>query len=141
MIVTTDEIIKAMRTVLIITITLGILLPNFLIAQARMGYTESEIKADFKDKVFKSGLTNINTRYVYFEEKNATITYYFDENKLSNMCRVFTTHKPTLNALVEQYNREFVIISDTHWKYYTGAEIIYVDLVFKDGFVYFEFSI
>lgn len=125
----------------ILLISFGIFMPYFLVAQARLGYTESEIKAAFPKEEFKSGFTEDYQPYIYFENQNIICFYYFNDEKTSFFCKIFPLYKSTLNYLVEKYNKEFVIISDTHWKYYTENGIIYVDLVFENGIAYFKFYI
>jgi hypothetical protein len=110
-------------------------------AQARLGYTEAQIRHEFPFKYFRSGITTLGQHYIYFEDAKFTIAYYFNDDNVSSSCMLIPATRGYLNALVEQYNREFVIISETTWKMYSETGIIYVELVFEEkGKVHFEFT-
>lgn len=108
-------------------------------AQSRLGYTESQIKSDFSNQTFKTNYTEAGTRYIYFDDGNILAMYFFDENGICNLCSAYPLRTGVLNYMVEKFNKEYVIIDDTKWKYYTGNVIIYIQLVDVSGKMTFIF--
>ena len=54
------------------------------------------------------------------------------------MTIVIPDNQTALNVLVERYNREYVIISETEWKMYGNNGIMKISLIFaEEGGYYF----
>ncbi len=109
-------------------------LPLICNAQAYLGSTASEIKANQPDRVFKTDYAKDGTKYMYTEMTLGTFYYYFDiATGLSNMCMQIPNDLTALNTQVEVYNKKYVIKSETAWKaYLEGGAIINIKLKYDE---------
>ena len=109
-------------------------------AQARLGDTEWEIRAEFSEKTFTSGYTEDGDKWLKMETSIGTVGYYFGKESdwKCYMTIVIPDNQTALNVLVERYNREYVIISETEWKMYGNNGIMKISLIFaEEGGYYF----
>lgn len=125
------------KLLLLLFFTLTVFISN---SQSRLGYTEYQIKQDFSNKTFKTNYTEAGVKYVYFDDGEILAMYFFDEDGICNLCSALPLTSGVLNYMVERFNKEYVIIDDTKWKYYTGSNvIIYIQLVDVSGKMTFVF--
>ena len=102
-----------------LTFALIILLPLFGKAQAHLGATATEIKSNYPEKIFESGITSKGDRYLYTDMDLGTFYFCFDEQTgLTDMCLQIPKNMIALNTQVEIYNKKYVILSETSWKAY-----------------------
>ena len=109
-------------------------------AQARLGHTEWEIREEFSEKTFTSGYDKDGDKWLKMETDISTVKYYFKEETewRCYVTMVIPDNQTALNVLVEKYNREYVIISETEWKMYGNNGIMKIKLIFADeGGYYF----
>ncbi len=111
-----------------------------LLAQARIGYTEKQIKSEFSNYNFKTAYTNDNTKYIYWEDADLISAYYLNDKNISYACIIVPKKQGVLNYLIESYNKKYVIISETQWKMYNNNGIVNIELVFKDGSAFIRFT-
>ena len=98
-------------------------------AQSRIGYTPSQIKAEFYYYTWSSGYTTDGTYYIYTTYTRGLLIHYFN----SSMICYSTLLKPNtvgdLNYYVELYNKQYVIVSDKSWKaYLDNGSIVNISL-------------
>jgi hypothetical protein len=100
----------------------------FGFSQSRIGFSEREIRNEFSAETFKVNFTDKGIKYIYFTSDYMTAMYFLNSENICTHCIAIPNNVGTLNALVQRYNKEFVIINDVSWKYYTGSNIIYITL-------------
>lgn len=122
---------------LLSTIGLLFILTTFAFGQARVRWKEQAIRNDFPARTFDHGYTDKGVKWISFDKEIASTIYYFDDNGTCNLCAVFPHTQKILNGLVEKYNKEYVIVSDTKWKMYSGNGNMYIELKLKDEGYYF----
>ena len=124
----------------IIVITLSTFAVN-LKAQSRIGYSESDIRhKEFPEKEFISGTFNNGEKWISWNAETVICTYVFDSTNICSWCAIQPKNQGALNYYVEQYNKNYVIIYDTHWKWYSDKGIIKITLSFpKDAEGYSTF--
>jgi hypothetical protein len=125
-----------MKKVLLLTISLIFSLTTF--SQARLGYTEKSIREEFPNYTFTTGYTDDGLKYISTEDfDEATVLYYFTNENKCYGCIIIPYNTGKLNYYVEQYNKKYVIISETEWKAYTENGIMTIKLTFegKPGFM------
>ena len=99
-------------------------------AQSRLGFSPQEIRQEFSDEEFTSGYTKEGNYFIYLTKPTHACTYTFNSDMKCIMTCVFVQDNSLLNALVERYNREYVIINNYTWKWYTPYNyIVNVQLV------------
>lgn len=113
------------------------LLPYGMQAQARIGSTEWQIRSDFSDKTFTSGTTNDGVDWIAWETETVFAIYYFNDAGRCYRTCISPYTEGALHFLIETYNKKYVIVSDTHWKYYSENGIMNIYLIFEDGYRYF----
>ena len=108
-------------------------------SQARIGYTESQIRSEFSDNTFYEGVSADGYRYISTKSLRGIVVYYFDEDGFCDQTRMIPYTMADLNYLVQLYNAKYVIISDTHWKAYVqGGGILDIYLrTTSDGTSFF----
>jgi len=119
---------------LIITISITCFVA--VLGQSRLGSNATEIKNEFYASSFnlQSGYLEDNTYYISISAERATVFYYFDSDKICNLCIIIPDDQGALNYYVEKYNRQYVIISATKWKMYSEGGISNIELIFpEDG--------
>jgi hypothetical protein len=124
----------------ILVLILWLLFAESLLAQARIGYTEKQIKSEFANYNFKTAYTKDNTKYIYWEDADLISAYYLDNKNISYACIIVPKKQGILNYLVESYNKKYVIISETQWKMYNNNGIVNIELVFRDGATFIRFT-
>lgn len=109
-------------------------------SQARIGFTESQIRSEFYYLSFEEGVTTEGFKYIYANYERGTIAYYFDDTGLCILTRLIPFTQGDLNYLVESFNSKYVIISETQWKaYLKNGGIVNIYLVTNsDGLTYFD---
>jgi hypothetical protein len=110
-------------------------------AQARLGSTISEIREEFSSIKFEEGLTNGCIVWLKFNFENKEISYYFGSNGSCVLTTITPQSQGTYNAMVEKFNRQYVILSESKWRMYSDSEIVDISLVFpNEGKSYFTFK-
>ncbi len=109
-------------------------------SQARIGFTESQIRSEFYYLSFEEGVTNDGFKYIYTYGDRGAIAYFFDEDGICILTRYMPYTQGDLNYYVEIYNSRYVILSETHWKAYlkNGGIIDIYLITTDDGLTYFE---
>jgi hypothetical protein len=114
---------------------------SFAYGQARLGYTEKEIRNESSQRVFDAGYTDEGIRFIFTTYSYGSVAYYFTQNGVCQTCMVRPNNQGSLNYLVEEYNRLYVIISDTKWKMYNNVGVMLIELIYdKSGDCHFEFT-
>lgn len=121
-----------------------ILVPLIVKSQALLGFTIKEIKANFPNNDFEMVKTDDGAVIYKTEFNHGSFFYLFDKKTLTtDMCVLYPNNTTNLNALVELYNKEYVIISESSWKaYLENGVIMKVDLFYdkEDKIYYFTYK-
>lgn len=112
---------------ILLTIALFVL-PLITFAQARVNFTEQQIKQEFRNKNIKTDYTKDGIKYLYTGDENVYTFYYINNEGICYSCMMVPQTRGILNWLVEDYNGKYVIVSDTEWKYYSENGIMYITL-------------
>lgn len=122
-------------------LTFTLLLTTYvgLNAQARLGSSLDDIKAEFSDPVhnFRIEYNKNGELFAYIDTDRATVLYSFDDEKYCDATAIFPANQGFLNAYVEYYNKQYVIISNTEWKMYSSNGIATIQLHFTDDAYFF----
>ncbi len=111
-----------------------------LFSQPRIGATEYEILKEFYQEKFDKGYTKDGVKWISFDNGLGVMLYYINEDNVCNYCFLVPHNQEIINNIVQRYNEEYVIISETKWKKYTSRGIMNILLMFKDNgylFAYF----
>lgn len=101
-------------------------------AQARIGWTEQEIKNEFSDNTFTSGFANNEVYYIQTRFIHSDIIYYFNDDNLCYGVVIFPITELDINYYVQNYNSKYVIISDKEWKqYFDNGNIMTINLFYE----------
>jgi len=102
---------------------------QFINAQARLGSTEQQIRSEFSDYTFTSGITFDGTKYISTYLPHSLIAYYFDDNGICKNVNIVPLTQGDLNYYVQTYNQQYVIISGTEWTaYFKNGGIMHIEL-------------
>lgn len=102
-------------------------------AQARLNFTESQIRNDFPYQVFSNKTTTDGIRYISTTFDNIMIAYYFNNDGYSYFVQIIPLDNGALNGLIEYYNNHYVIISTTEWRAYGEYGIMKIELFFNNN--------
>ncbi len=115
---------------------------SFAYGQARLGYSEREIRNESTRRIFETGYTEENIKFIFTTYSYGSVAYYFTSEGLCQMCVVRPNNQGSLNYLIEEYNKLYVIISDTKWKMYNNTGVMLIELIYdKNGTCHFEFNL
>jgi hypothetical protein len=101
-------------------------------SQSRLGFSYDLIYDEFKDKELKVSSTDDGTLYLIFSTEYNQHVYYFDTNKRCDMYVMSPLGQLALNTAVEFYNKNYVIMSTSHWMMYSSGGTCDIHLV-RDG--------
>ena len=106
-----------------------IIVPFFCFSQT-IGLTESQIKKKFSDKVFITKYTEDGIKYIVnFDPPYYDDYYYFSKDGFCTLSIIEPNTQQGINAIVEEYNKTCVVVSDTQWKSYSPTGILDISLV------------
>lgn len=110
-----------------------------LFGQSRLGSSASDIKAEFYEKTYKlkAEYDKDNDYSITIETNKATVTYYFDKEKICTGTAIIPNAQGDLNYYVELYNKQYVIVNSKEWKMYSNEGIANISLVYPDGGGYY----
>ncbi len=104
-----------------------------MFSQAKLGYTEQQIKNFSPNNEFTNGYANDGSPYIFTSFDGMLVAYYFDDYGYSETVQIIVYKQGTLNYLVEKYNNQYVIISTTEWRMYSDGGVMQIKLVFNDN--------
>jgi hypothetical protein len=114
------------------------LIPLFGISQARLGLSLNEIYQEFLPYTPKFEYPSDGPSFMHFQTERAIVMYYFDLNNICILTAIAPSTQGDLNYYVEQYNRQYVVVSPTNWKMYSeNGAISDIDLVNNNGTTFF----
>lgn len=107
--------------------------------QARLGSTASEVKSEFWETSYnqKSGYDKDGDYYITITTERATVTYYFNSDKVCYLTAIIPDNQGALNFYVELYNKQYVIVSSKQWKMYADKGIANIKLIYPEGGGYY----
>jgi hypothetical protein len=119
------------------------LIPFLCDAQIHLGLRLSELQELYPEDKFIIELNDSGTKYTSFEGDFGTYVYYFDKetHQINYMIKIME-NVGGLNAQVEVFNKQYVIISDTSWRaYLEEGKIIKIKLLYNKELKasYFEY--
>lgn len=122
---------------------LGLIILSFCFSgysQCPIGASVSEIKKLYPDFNLINSKPEDEFKNVYHEDPFFIKGFFLDDKNICNVCILIPYDTIFLSELIELYNNNFVIISDTKWKSYTKTGIINIELQqTDDGTFYFSY--
>lgn len=112
--------------------------PLLSMAQSRIGYSEQQIREEFSEYNFETRFQDSGRKFIVTQNKLGVMYYYFNEDGICDECYLMA-NKDKLHAIIEKYNREMTIVSDTKWKYYGDDIIIYIEMVYAKEYQCYVF--
>jgi hypothetical protein len=122
---------------------LFILISTGASSQALIGYSPSEVRAKFPDKEWEYGKwgERKNLMLMTFQTDDIIVGYFFNEDQKSVICSITPLSQGTLQAMVEMYNKKYVIKDSFHWDFYNSGTVFKCSLnVTDEGVYYFLWS-
>lgn len=77
----------------------------------------------------KIGYKNDGTRYTVDFDDNTQVVYFFDVNLYCDVIALRPGTPGALQGLIEKFNKEYVIINSTSWKFYRTDDILQLNLI------------
>ncbi|SFV34311.1 hypothetical protein [Thermoflavifilum thermophilum] len=116
-----------------------------IFGQARIGYTATQIKNEFWESEYNlhSGYDEDGNYYISITTERADVFYLFNSDKVCYSTGIFPHTQGDLNFYVELFNKMYVIVSPTKWKWYSNKGIVNINLIYPEdgGNCFFLFSI
>jgi hypothetical protein len=110
-------------------------------SQTRLGSTESEIKSEFNDKTFLTYYTKSGNRVIYYRDADKEVGYLFEKTKsYCTLCTIQPLKQGMLNYYAEKFNKDYVIVDETHWKWYNNSSVVNISLIQEGSYSYFLFQ-
>lgn len=110
-------------------------------SQVGLTQTLKEIKSEYPNGYFDDDY-NGSTIYTFFDEEIYSLRIYsFDKNLMCIQSIVVPQEEKMIQIWIESMNEEWVVVSDTEWKYYRSDGYIFscefkIDSENRQGFVY-----
>lgn len=100
-----------------------VLAVNVCFGQAMLGFTPSKVREKNPDKDWKYGKWGANNDLMSMSftssDETFVVSYLFGDNNLSVYTSVIPLTQGSLQAIIENYNKRYVIIDERHWKFYS----------------------
>ena len=127
-----------------LTLFLLMLIPMKGISQAKIGYNPSELRAEFPSANWtysKWGEYGNQNMVMSWSSENILTNYFFNEDNITIICTIVPLNQSTLQAVVEIYNKRYVIIDSNTWRFYSDGTIFLCRLkTLEDGTFYFAWT-
>jgi hypothetical protein len=108
-------------------------------SQALIGFTMSEVKSKYPDTewTYNHWGKNDALQTMSFETDKIGVIYFFDENYRSIITAIVPKTQGTLQGMIELYNSKYVIIDESHWKFYANGVVMNCSLQMTEGGAYY----
>lgn len=108
-------------------------------SQAMIGYNMSEVRDNFPGVKWEYGHWDENDKLqsMTFDDESMVVIYYFNSSYVCFSTAIVPKTQGVLQAIIERYNTRYVIIDDTHWKFYTNGGVLKCSLEQTDKGLYF----
>ena len=127
-----------MKTLLTLAFTL---LSIVATAQARIGFTEAEIRADQTNWTWETDYSD-GKKFIRTETANMYIIHSFGDDNLSRFTIVQPKESVKVQGYVQILNDQYVIVSSTKWLMYLENTILECNLKVSDkGAIYFLWTL
>lgn len=113
-------------------------------AQALFGYSPTEIRTKWSEMEFRYDKwgEEKNLMMMSFTKEKLNVTYFFDEDNKSIITTLVPLTQGHLQAVIEHYNKRYVIVDSYTWRFYDDGSIYLCELKqTNDGRYYFMWSI
>lgn len=110
-------------------------------SQAMIGYNMSEVKGNYPNEKWEFGFWDKEERLqtMSFEDENVIVIYYFNKSFVCFTTTIVPKTQGILQGWIENYNKKYVIVNDTNWKFYTPSGILNCSLdKTENGLYYFR---
>ncbi len=105
--------------------------------QVRLWSTKDEIEKEFDYLYVKKDVTSSGNECLTFTTRRSTVTHIIDSTGVS-FCAVLTPlGDAELKYYIERYNTDYVVLSPTKWRVYSGEVYADIELQHDQGRVYF----
>ena len=103
--------------------------------QVRLGTNAADIATEFNENNYeqKSGYDKDNDYYISITLEKSYVTYYFTSDKVCNLTIIIPKNQGAINFYVENYNKQYVIVSSKQWKMYSESGIANIELIYPEG--------
>ncbi|NLR58158.1 hypothetical protein HGH93_08620 [Chitinophaga polysaccharea] len=129
----------------ILLIILFCLSTHSCFSQFYLGYTENEVRdqieASSPHKQIKKNFILQGGFSLIWEESNWTSVVYFNNKNISDLYVLIPNDANVLNYLIERFNKDFYIVSDTYWRRYSNGKVYKIELVYSKTARQYVFSI
>ena len=135
--------LKSRAKISLLALALVVLSSSSASSQALFGYTPSEIKSKHPDLEFSYDRWGNNNSKLLMKwvGEDMTVIYFFDKENLSQSTAIAPHGQGILQAMIERYNNRYVIVDDTHWKFYSEGVVYLVTLdTLEDGTYFFMWT-
>lgn len=99
--------------------------------QIRLGWSESQIRADLAGNKFESGINDSGNHYLFLIDKEYSFAYYFSKDGISNSNAMFNMTDDFLAMTIKTFNLKCVANSTTSWTMYSSDQVIDVKLIYE----------
>lgn len=112
---------------------------SLLYSQALIGYNYDEVIDKCLDQklTFTEGQTDSFGKFIQIDQSISKVVYVFNSNNLCYITIIYPKSQLDLKNYVENYNEEYVVVSDTEWKAYLTIGICDIHLDYDSGNYYF----
>jgi hypothetical protein len=115
-------------------VIISLLYSTTTFSQVRLNYSKSEIVSEFSEYKFRiqefeyEGLDAVT---IFTERVN--LLYLFNSNNICKVSILIPHTQQDLKYFIEEYNREYVVMSDTEWKMYSNGNVSTIELIYTQG--------
>lgn len=108
-------------------------------SQALIGFNMSDVRKEYPSVNWEYGKWGESNEYqtMSFEDNSIATIYYFNEKGICFSTAIIPKSQGILQAMIERYNSRYVIVDDTHWKFYTNGGVLKSYLKMTDENVYY----
>lgn len=121
-----------------------VIMPWVSNSQSLFGYTPTEVKAKWPEMEFKYNKwgEEKNLMMMSFVKDNLSVSYFFDDHNKSIVTTIIPLTQGYLQAVIEHYNKRYVIVDSYTWRFYDDGSIYLCELKQTDeGKYYFMWTI
>ena len=115
------------------------LISNLVFSQARLGYTISEIKNDYKYNIFEKKYTDEGQIYYTSFFKHGVMGYFMTDG-ICTTCMLIPTLYSDIIYLKEQYDEQYIKVGNYYWKSLYRDGVMIIKLIEYNGLYVYTYE-
>jgi hypothetical protein len=96
--------------------------------QIRIGSTEQEIREEFGNKILSTHYEDNGSKIIHYKSEFTHTSFCIGTNGICHTVLMVPDNDGNLHGMIEYNNKNYVVVDDKRWKWYSSIGIIHIKL-------------